>query len=143
MYLCFVMERYIHITLSVCAALVIFVAGLLGLEHSMQISTSSLHYNNIIETQVEEYNFESESVGNISTTSRLRTNNCPVRHLTSRTPLRSHSQQRVAKSTTFKLGKTIDCRIVIAQSIMQGLLPMATKNLNRLIIRIHKLSIEP
>ena len=137
------MERYIHIILSVCAALIVSVAGFVELDHMMCASATPTLYADFVEPQIEEFSIESESVGNISTDARLRSNSCPVRHISSRTPLRTKCQQRSIKGTTFKLGKTIDCRIVIAQSVMQGLLPMATKSRNRLIIRIHKLSIEP
>ena len=137
------MERYFHIILSTCVALIISLAGFVELEHMMRISATPVNYINIVESQIEEYTFESESVGNISSVTRLRNNSCPVRHFSSRTPIRTQIQQRTVKGTTFKLGKTLDCRTIIAQSVMQGLLPMATKSRNRLIIRIHKLSIEP
>ncbi len=138
------MRRYIHIMLSLCVALIISLAGLVELEHPMCTYHSPLCYSNFTDCEIiEECSFENEIAGSLTSATRLRGNTCPVRHITSRTPLRIQNQQRAIKYTTFKLGKTIDSRTVIAHYILKGLLPMATKSKNQFIIRIHKLSIEP
>ena len=137
------MERYIHITISVCIALVISLAGLIEFEPAICIYHTSIQQTNLIEDKVEQYSIENDIMGNLSSSLRLKNNNSPIRNLTSRTSLRCQNQHRTIKHTTFKLGKALDCRTIIAHCIRKVLLPMATKNKYEFIIRIHKLSIEP
>ncbi len=56
---------------------------------------------------------------------------------------RHQSILRQINSTTFKVGKTIDCRTIISHIEGRGLLPMSSKSCNEFITLICRFIIEP
>lgn len=136
------MRRYLYILFTILVATIVAAAGFVDMPQVLvqDFGVESLLSEDMVPSHEEDQLQSSDEDPQSILSSRSR-NNLSSQHSQSTRQLSRRSIIKTSNSTAIIEGKTCDCRIVFAQILNQGLLPLAAKSGGVLLLRLRKLLI--